>query len=804
MSLTRSRTETRQALVTLALLALTLGATFFPVLFEGKSLLPSDLINTMTLPFSESYQAPHAYNSLVTDGYFQFYPLKYLTSQAFESGRFAFWNPFILNGYPQYVEGMWTYNPILLLPLSFALCLNLLLIVPLLVAGFGMYLLLRDYAVRVGIARIFATAYMLNALFLTHLLAHFIPAAFSFAPWILFFLHRYHTNARLPSIALASITLGLGILAGNVQTAAFLFYIAACYWLALKWSSERRLNVRPLALALLIGIGIGMVYLLPASEMLHEVTNGGVSFSTSFQRGYSFASRLLSIPLVLTFFMPQLAGSIRGITLPASIGVFPIDFQGAIGFATLLLALWGSVRLWKSKPEIRPFVLLGVTGLLLPIATPLFHVLYHRFFVVFVLGACCTGAIAFEEILQNDKWKHSVVRWLAWASVLLGVLIVLLSVSSCILYFEHERVLSMARECLLPRFAQAAFASGNESWIASRIREAVEYWSILRPEWIAAIASSMVAVGVVYLGISKRILSYPRILAVLWVITTFQLVLFARSWLPATDTQRFPLYPSTSETRLLQSLSVNSRVCFFRQIAPGKQTMFIDNENIIYGIREATGYESLTPRCLFNAIGVTPDAATQRLLSRFNVGTICTALPIADTTQLTTLVRGPIWIYRLNSPTPRAFLTCSTATLPNDRLVLDSLRYSLSPWPAALFTGDQKPVAMSATIDQHDSVSLLEDSGSRIVFRTHSDQSEYFVLTDTYYPGWICTVDGVETETQRCNYAMRAVLLHPGYHTVEYRFEPKSFRLGLWLSIVSACLLALVIPYDFFRRRLAK
>jgi hypothetical protein len=526
--------------------------------------------------------------------------------------------------------------------------------------------------------------------------------------------------------------------------------------------------------------------------MLREVASGGVSFSTSLQREYSILSRTLSLPLLFTFFLPQLAGSIRGATLPASIGVYPIDFQGAIGFLPLILATWGSVRLWRSKPEIRPFVVLAVTGLLLPIATPLYHLLYHRFLAVFVLGACGVGAITLEEILQNARWRISLTRWLRVAWIVLVSIVMLLSLSSLLLHFEHDRILAIAKEYLSPRFRQAAFASGNETWIASRIREAVEYWSILRPEWIGALGSCFLILGLMSLGIKRSVISHGQMLACLWVLTTFQLILFARPWLPATDTQRFPLYPSTSETKLLQSMSADSRVCFFRQAAAGKQSMFIDNENIMYGIREATGYESLSPRCLFNAIGVTPDMPTQRLLSRFNVGTICTAVPIADTTQLSTVVRGPIWIYRINVPMPRAFLTGASATLPNDRAVLDSLRLSPALWPAALFTPDQDASQLTGASDPSDSVSLIEDSGNRIIYHIHSAHSAYFVLTDTYYPGWICTVDGIEAKTQRCNYAMRAVLLQAGDHTVEYSFKPMSFRVGGWISILTLLSAALV------------
>src|ERR1017187_6035122 len=119
----------REYAITIGLLTATLTLAFFPIIFNGRTILPSDLIDTMTLPFSQYFGPQHAYNSFITDGYLQFYPLKYLTQQAYQHGYFAFWNPYILNGYPQYLEGMWTYNFILFLTINVAF--NLILLLPL-------------------------------------------------------------------------------------------------------------------------------------------------------------------------------------------------------------------------------------------------------------------------------------------------------------------------------------------------------------------------------------------------------------------------------------------------------------------------------------------------------------------------------------------------------------------------------------------------------------------------------------------------------------------------------------------------
>jgi len=58
----------------------------------------------------------------------------------------------------------------------------------------------------------------------------------------------------------------------------------------------------------------------------------------------------------------------------------------------------------------------------------------------------------------------------------------------------------------------------------------------------------------------------------------------------------------------------------------------------------------------------------------------------------------------------------------------------------------------------------------------------YLLLTDAYYPGWVATLDGMPTPILRADIMFRAVELPEGIHTVEFRFEPRSVTIGLWVS----------------------
>lgn len=70
--------------------------------------------------------------------------------------------------------------------------------------------------------------------------------------------------------------------------------------------------------------------------------------------------------------------------------------------------------------------------------------------------------------------------------------------------------------------------------------------------------------------------------------------------------------------------------------------------------------------------------------------------------------------------------------------------------------------------------------------------SGFLVLNDVWFPDWKCRVDGVETPVQRGNQAFRAVAIPGGAREAVFTFEPRSFRIGWWVSAISLSALLLL------------
>jgi Bacterial membrane protein YfhO len=61
----------------------------------------------------------------------------------------------------------------------------------------------------------------------------------------------------------------------------------------------------------------------------------------------------------------------------------------------------------------------------------------------------------------------------------------------------------------------------------------------------------------------------------------------------------------------------------------------------------------------------------------------------------------------------------------------------------------------------------------------------FLILTDSFYPGWKCTVNGKESTIFRANGYFRAVEIGNGQNNVVFRFQPTSFILGFWICAIT-------------------
>ncbi|MCE9593158.1 MAG: YfhO family protein [Planctomycetes bacterium] len=78
---------------------------------------------------------------------------------------------------------------------------------------------------------------------------------------------------------------------------------------------------------------------------------------------------------------------------------------------------------------------------------------------------------------------------------------------------------------------------------------------------------------------------------------------------------------------------------------------------------------------------------------------------------------------------------------------------------------------------------VLERNASSVRLEVERDEPGWLVACQTYFPGWKATVDGREARVLCANHAFQAVEVPAGKSVVELRYEPDSFRRGVFAAL---------------------
>jgi len=75
------------------------------------------------------------------------------------------------------------------------------------------------------------------------------------------------------------------------------------------------------------------------------------------------------------------------------------------------------------------------------------------------------------------------------------------------------------------------------------------------------------------------------------------------------------------------------------------------------------------------------------------------------------------------------------------------------------------------------------------------------VVSEIFYPGWVATVDGRQTEILLTDYLLRGLSLPAGQHKIEMHYTAMAARTG---AIISGCALLLLCGLFACQRRVGK
>jgi hypothetical protein len=100
-----------------------------------------------------------------------------------------------------------------------------------------------------------------------------------------------------------------------------------------------------------------------------------------------------------------------------------------------------------------------------------------------------------------------------------------------------------------------------------------------------------------------------------------------------------------------------------------------------------------------------------------------------------------------------------------------------------------------------DVVTISREHPQLVEIQASLSSAGYLVLLDSFYPGWVATIDGQPGPVYRANYIGRAVFVPAGDHLVRFEYRPGSFRVGLGLALLAALLIAAVAASRYWVKK---
>jgi hypothetical protein len=209
-----------------------------------------------------------------------------------------------------------------------------------------------------------------------------------------------------------------------------------------------------------------------------------------------------------------------------------------------------------------------------------------------------------------------------------------------------------------------------------------------------------------------------------------------------------------------------------------------------------------------------------RLLDLLNVKYVLTSSTLSpEVLQNMTLLdtNRNIRVYQNLSYLPRAFIVHRVHIGRDDQEILDILQdpefdpraeIILEKSPPSAFaasaTASRADGEATATVSPQATAEITRYDPNHVTVLASTTTDGFLFLSESHDAGWRAYVDGVQTEVYRADYAFRAVYLTAGQHEVEFVYTPRSFGLGLVISLLAALCIILLLARSRLRALAAR
>lgn len=760
-------------LVLIALLLLIVSVAFFDMGFRGYVPRAGD-----TMQWRSAAQVMIEYNE--------------------ENPDQALWNTNIFSGMPGYHISFGTYYPFLNEVRRLVDWLINWRVLLLFTAGLGVYLLMIYLKFHPLIAFTSAIAFALSPHFIGLIeIGHNSKfMAIIYIPWVFLALLYLRNKRNILGLGLMALFIIAQLRENHPQISYYTFIMIGIYWIFnLIWSIKdgkfkKHLGFTGLLAAAFVisALAVAQPYLSTWQYGEYTIRGGAEGVGWDYATGWSFH------PLeILTFLIPDFYG-----------GVAPF--------------YWG----WM--PFTQTSMYMGIIILCLAVIA----IFYTKKRLVTCLGAVSVVTLLFSfgrhfplltNFLMNYLPGFNKFRVPAMILVLLQFAIVVLAGYGLKLIIEKyktrdEKFFSTMRKVLIGAgvllILFVAFSGAFESMSFEHANDAARY----RPEQLQQLRTMryerflndgykafiflVIFFGIIYF-LGKRKIGQNIFLALIAILVVADLLIVDSRFLnnlvhESTITREYEM--TAADEYLLQDKEI------FRIYPLGGE--FGDNRwghyhQTIGGYHGAKlrRYQDILDECLYTEL-------QNRIPINWNVVNMLNVkyvifgqrIPVEQLEYAFHDERLGLTVFKNKQYLPRAWFVQNVEHLESMDEILARLNdFDFDPRTTALVE-DQLPQTFPP---QQKHVQLTEFDLHELKFEVSTDTTALLTVSEIYYPaGWNAYLYGEEVEIYPVNHILRGVVIPPGEHVLEMKYEPKIYSLSLRLSLIGLALTLVLLLLGFY------
>ncbi|MGC9111349.1 MAG: YfhO family protein [candidate division WOR-3 bacterium] len=683
-------------------------------------------------------------------------------------------------------------------------------------AGLGTYLFLKELKLHTLAAFIAGVAYMFSGSLLTLAFAGHDGRLIgsSLMPLALFFFTRGMNRRQLLWFALTGSILGLQLLSGHIQKVYYTGLILLAWFLfslirTLRQERKPAIGLRLVGsflVTILFAFGLAAIQYLPIYGNLPYGARGT-------ERGYEFAtSWSMPIAEIFDLLTPKFSGGLENYW---SRNPFKLHSE-YLGILPLLFALIGLVRTWK-KSTTRFFFFTFIIAVLMAWGgnTPFYRLPYAllpglRHFrgpgmIFFIAGfsLCVLAGFGVNYLINRSEPAETKRR--SRLLIAASAVIILL-----FLFF------------LAGRNATAAiFNPGNRL-----ARFEANYPSLLTGMLFALIIW-FIGTGLVLL-FTRRRFSPVAFVASCTLIMTLDIGIALKLW----DNQRGyirsmpPPREYFAPDEVVRYLAQDKTLY---RVLPLNYERSDEGELWLHNIHSTGGQMPNPLQSYQDFIGAGPSVMFQannllnpNFMNLLNVKYVITLNLPEDVSrydaqsqqvinQLKAYFSQPQFekvfsgvrytIYQNRQTLPRAFIVQDYQLVRDKEELFARLKQpDFNPGKTVLLYTDPG-FTPAVNPDTSARCSIISYDPNRIQIQAQLSQPGMLILSENYHPDWQVRVDNRTTRLLPAYHTLRAVVLEPGTHELEFTYLPRYFHLGTILTLLTTLALILILILALIRRR---